>query len=958
MIKTNLMGHVAKCSMAVALVLTFLSPARAQQTSREKLLMDFGWKFHLGNEWGTAEAPINLCVSSGPARPDFNDSSWDTVNLPHDWAVALPFDRNAPADHGFKPIGRKFPQNSVGWYRRTFTLSAGDAGNRIWIEFGGVFRDSLVYVNNCLVGRQPRGYSSFRYDITDVANYGGKNTVAVRVDASKFEGWFYEGAGIYRHVWLVKTAPLAVAPDGTFVYSRFKNNVPQGPGEINIETRLANFLSNSAEVELDYEILDPDGRKVATSRGTATVAPSGTWDVKQKAYVGSPALWSPETPRLYKLVTTIHSGGKIMDRVETEFGIRTLAFDPDQGFFLNGKRYVIKGTANHQDHAGVGSALPDALQYFRVRTLKEMGDNAIRTAHNEPTEELLEACDHLGMLVMDESRVFASDAQDLGLLENQVRRDRNHASVFLWSVGNEEPHQSEPIGARVARTMQTLIHQLDPSRSVTYAASVGNEFTGANSVTDVRGWNYHTGKAMDEYHAAHPQQPNIGTETASILTTRGIYAIDKARGYQSAYDDSENLPRDDTTTAESWWTYYAARPWSSGGFAWTGFDYRGENDWPDINANYGIIDMAGFPKDDYFYYQSWWSDKAVLHLLPHWNWNGREGQNIDVRCFSNWDEVELFLNGVSLGKKAMPRNSHLQWMVPYAHGTLMARGYKNGQLMAEEKVETTGSPAAIKLIPDRTTIDPDGEDLSLITVAVTDAQGRVVPVADNLVSFGISGGGKIIGVGNGDPSSHEPDVYLDYAPGKEVTLNDWRMRLVPHTRNRPEVAETFSDGDWDRGDVNTEAGPLRENTSAVFRTHFKLAAEDLTASNIKLRFGMIDDDGWVFVNGQLVGESHDWRASPSFDIGKFIHAGENTIAVAVHNGDGPGGINKGVSLTFPSKAVAANWKRRVFNGLAEVIVQSGAEPGEIRLTAHAEGLVGNTVIIEAKGNPPRPQAAP
>ncbi|HTW32104.1 MAG TPA: hypothetical protein VMD76_10510, partial [Candidatus Sulfotelmatobacter sp.] len=267
-------------------------------------------------------------------------------------------------------------------------------------------------------------------------------------------------------------------------------------------------------------------------------------------------------------------------------------------------------------------------------------------------------------------------------------------------------------------------------------------------------------------------------------------------------------------------------------------------------------------------------------------------------------------------------------------------------------------PVAIQLTPDRTTINPDGEDLSIITVAVTDAKGRVVPVADNLVSFGISGGGKIIGVGNGDPSSHEPDVYLDYAPGKEVTLNDWRMRLVPDTRNRPEVAETFSDGDWDRGDVNTEAGPLRENTSAVFRTHFKLAAEDLTASNNKLRFGMIDDDGWVFVNGQLVGESHDWRASPTFDVGRFIHAGENTIAVAVHNGDGEGGINKGVSLTFPSKAVAANWKRRVFNGLAQVIVQSGPEPGEIRLTAHAEGLVGNTVIIEAKGHSPRPQAAP
>lgn len=954
--KKCMVAYVARCFVMLAAILIAISPVHAQQSPREKLLMDFGWKFHLGNEWGTGENPINLGVSTGPTRPDFNDASWPTVNLPHDWAVALPFDRNAPADHGFKPIGPKFPESSVGWYRRIFSLAKDDEGKRIWIEFGGIFRDSLVYVNNCLVGRQPRGYSSFRYDITDVVKYGGKNTVSVRVDASKFEGWFYEGAGIYRHVWLLKTSSLAVAPDGTFVYSRFQNKLPQGSAEINIETRLANFKTSGADADVEYEILDPKGKSVGTSRATVTVAASGAQGLKQKINVRSPALWSPETPRLYKLVTTVRSAGKITDRVETEFGIRTLAFDPNKGFVLNGNRYVIKGTADHQDHAGLGVALPDALQYFRVRRLKEMGSNAIRTAHNEPTEELLEACDRLGMLVLDESRTFASDAQDLSLLENQVRRDRNHASVFLWSIGNEEPMQSTSIAARVARTMQTLVHQLDPSRPVTYAASLGNEFTGANSVTDVRGWNYHTGKDMDDYHAMHPEQPNIGTETASTITTRGIYARDEARGYQSAYDDRENA-REGVDTAESWWTYFAPRPWLSGGFAWTGFDYRGENDRPDINANYGIMDMAGFPKDNFYYYQSWWSDKPVLHLLPHWNWSGKEGQNIDVRCFSNFDEVELVVNGTSLGRKEMPRNSHLQWTVPYAPGTLMARGYKDGKLQAEEKVETTGVPAALKLTPDRTTINPDGEDISIITVAVTDAQGRVVPVADNLVNFEISGGGRIIGVGNGDPSSHEPDVYLNYANDKELVLNGWRMWAVPDTKNRPEVAESFSDADWEVVDVNVESGPLAENTSAIFRTHVNLSAVDLAAEKIALRFGMIDDDGWVYVNGQLVGESHDWQASPSFEVTKFLHAGDNSIAVAVHNADGPGGINKGVSLSMPGKAAPMIWKRSVFNGLAQVIVQSGTEPGEIRLKAHSERLLGSTVMIQAKGHSPLPHAS-
>jgi beta-galactosidase len=808
-----------------------------------------------------------------------------------------------------------------------------------------------------MVGRQPRGYSSFRYDITDVANYGGENTISVRVDASQFEGWFYEGAGIYRHVWLVKTAPLAVAPEGTFVYSRFKDGAPHGPAEIDIETQLSNFQTNATEADVSYEILDPSGKKVAMAQARATLAPSTSQEVKQKTYVDAPLLWSPETPHLYKLVTIVRSAGKTVDRVETEFGIRTFAFDPQKGFLLNGKRYVVKGTADHQDHAGVGVALPDALQYFRVRKLKEMGSSAIRTAHNEPTEELLEACDRLGMLVLDESRTFASDAQDLALLESQVRRDRNHASVFVWSIGNEEPLQATPVATRVARTMQTLVHQLDPSRSVTFAeCCVGNEFVGVNKVIDVRGWNYHVGPSMDDYHAAHPKQPNIGTETASILTTRGIYKIDQKRGYQSAYDDKENLPRDDTSTAESWWTYYAARPWLSGGFAWTGFDYRGENDWPDINANYGIIDMAGFPKDDFYYYQSWWSNKPVLHLLPHWNWLGKEGQNIDVRCFSNADEVELFLNGTSLGRKAMPRNSHLQWIVPYAPGTLVARGYKAGKLEAEEKVETTGAPAAIKLTPDRTTINPDGEDVSVITIAVTDAQGRVVPVADNLVDFEISGAGKIIGVGNGDPSSHEPDVYLNYTNEREVGLNNWCMQSVPDAKDRPEIAENFPDGNWADDDVNSESGPLHENTSAVFRTHVKMTTKDLEAEKVLLRFGMIDDEGWVYVNGHLVGETHDWKSSPAFDVSKFLHAGDNSIAVTVHNGDGPGGINKGVSLSTPSRSVPMKWKRSVFNGLAQVIVQSGGEPGEIRLTATSQDLAGDTVVIKVHGEA-HPQAS-
>jgi beta-galactosidase len=478
-----------------------------------------------------------------------------------------------------------------------------------------------------------------------------------------------------------------------------------------------------------------------------------------------------------------------------------------------------------------------------------------------------------------------------------------------------------------------------------------------NAVIDVRGWNYHVGPDMDEYHAAHPQQPNIGTETSSILTTRGIYAIDQARGYQSAYDDRSNVPRDDASTAEFWWTYYRARPWLSGGFAWTGFDYRGENGWPDVVSNYGIMDLAGFPKDNYYYYQSWWTTKNVLHLLPHWNWPGKEGQNIDVRSFSNLDEVELFLNGKSLGRKTMPRNSHLQWTVPYEPGTLMARGFKDGNLAAEQKVETTGPPAAIQLTPDRATINPDGEDVSVITVAVTDAQGRVVPVANNLVDFEISGPGKIIGVGNGDPSSHDPEAYVSYSPDTYIPLSEWRWKLVPDTSNRAETAAEVQDSDWNRVDINAASDQLSENSSAVYRAHVNLNAEDLSAGDLVLRFGSIDDEGSVYINGQPVGESHDWRSSPAFNIRKLVHEGDNSIAVVVHNKDGDGGIRGGATLTVPSRAITPQWRRSAFNGLAQVIVQSGTTPGTIHLTARANGLASNAIVIGTEGHSPRPQAA-
>ncbi|HTY86660.1 MAG TPA: beta-galactosidase GalA [Candidatus Acidoferrum sp.] len=937
--------------LAALLALALNASAAGTNSPRERLSLDANWKFHLGNDWGMAQNLAKAGTGSGPASKSFSDASWRTVNLPHDWAVELPFDPAADGGHGFKALGPGFPSNSVAWYRRTFDVPAADAGGRLWLEFDGVFRDATVFVNGWFVGHHEGGYNSFRYDITDVVRPGEKNVVAVKVDASQFEGWFYEGAGIYRHVWLEKTAPVAIAPDGIFVYCQFLNGKPEGPVMIKVECPLIVLDKTTAEAatappQVNNEIFDPAGHSVA----------KGNSELRM---IDPPELWSPESPKLYKLVTTVEVDGQVVDRKETAFGIRTVAFDKDKGFLLNGKPYVLKGTCNHQDHAGVGAALPDALQYFRVAKLKEMGGNAIRTSHNPPTPELLDACDRLGMLVMDENRLLGSDLQNLRRWESQLRRDRNHPSVAIWSLCNEEfSVQRTPTGGRVAETMQNLAHQLDPTRPVTCNADMGNEFTGVNQVIEVRGWSYHIGtNSMDAYHAAHPQQPNVGSEQGSTVSTRGIYTNDPARGYVSAYDVGATKW---SNTAEDWWRFFAARPWLSGGFVWTGFDYRGEPtpySWPCINSHFGILDTCGFPKDNYWYYQAWWTDKPVLHLLPHWNWPGREGQDIDVWCYANCQEVELFLNRQSLGRKKMEPNSHLEWPVKYAPGILSAKGYTDGQLVSETKVETTGAPAAVKLTPDRAALNADGADVSAVTVAVTDAQGRIVPGANHPIHFELDGPGKIIGVGNGDPSCHEPDVFLPRCSGHSTPLNDgWRWKKLPEVNvpNQAELKTDFDDSTWAAADPGSDSGPLGAQEQAVFRRKLQVTEADLAQPVMELRCGMIDEEGWLYVNGQLVGESHDWQTPAVFNLRPFLHPGANTLAVAVANWNGAGGLNKGVTLEFQNQPIEPAWQRRVFNGLAQVLVQSSRKPGDLRLTARADGLAPATVSLPSQPCAPPP----
>jgi beta-galactosidase len=800
---------------------------------RERLSLDYGWRFALGNAndpakdfgFGTLRREGTFAKAGhvdGPAAPRFDDTAWSKVDLPHDWAIDLPF-VNDPilVEHGGKPLGREFPETSIGWYRREFVLPGSDAGRSICVEFDGIFRNATVFFNGHYMTTNMSGYAPLHLDLTDFANFAdkaamdkqaedqaklaaagsnaaaadrirgqmqtpGSNVLVVRVDATLDEGWFYEGAGIYRHVWLTKTAPVHMAAYGTYVRADFGSVTgvvtSADQATVFVTTEVTNDKDVDVVARVHTTLLDSAGKTVATMvSDPVSIGNRETHEFAVHAIVWHPQVWSLESPSLYRAVNTLEVDGQIIDQDTTPFGIRTLHFDANKGFFLNGKPVKIKGTCNHQDHAGVGAAIPDRIQAYRLERLKWMGSNGCRTSHNPPTPEFLDSCDRMGMLVMDETRMMSSNPEGMSELQRLVRRDRNHPSVIIWSLANEEPEQGNTRGARIVQTMKATQQKLDPSRVCTTAMNGGWGGVGVSNVTDVQGCNYQDYN-IDAFHKQYPDKPMIGTETASTLATRGIYANDKVRGYMSAYDTEKPGWGN---TAEEWWSFYDAREFLAGGFAWTGFDYRGETTpykWPCISSHFGILDTCGFAKDTAWYYKTWWGAEPVLHLLPHWNWEGKEGQEIAVWAYCNQESVELFLNGKSLGVQPVKKNGHLEWKVAYAPGVIEARASKGGKVMLTEKRETAGPAAKIVAVADRTEIAADGRDVAVVNVSIVDAQGRPVPLADNKVSFVLSGPGVVLGVGNGDPSCHEPDRYARGEVSQRSAFNGLCMAIVQSTR--------------------------------------------------------------------------------------------------------------------------------------------------------------------------------
>ncbi len=783
-------------------VLLFFAGSLSAQ--REVTPLHSDWKFHLGHSYdiqkdfgfGTGTklqiAKLEPPPYGGHGIPgtlaSFDDADWETTDVPHDWAVGLPYDSlqnpSMGNRYGYKPVGREYPETSIGWYRKKFSIAATDEGKKISLRFDGVFRNCIVWVNGFFIGRNWGGYSGFEMDISDYLSYGKKNIVAVRVDASLHEGWFYEGAGIQKEVWLIKSGITHIDNYGPFITTTL---LPGGNAEMNVQTKVLNEGFKPVSVTLTLQVLDGSGQTVASHTSSVKEIADGTdWVLNQKLNVPKPELWSVTSPKRYTLVSTLKKEGEDIDKMNIRFGIRSVRFDADKGFFFNGERVQLNGACIHQNFAGAGSGMPEAMHYYRIRLLKEMGVNAVRS-HYPFSPAMLTACDSLGMLVMDETRATGSTQESMDQLTSMILRDRNHPSIIIWSMANEEGGtQRNVIGKRYMRKMVARSHQLDPSRLVTAGVNAWGSKAdyGFAEEIDVMGFNY-SFEFIDQYHEDHPNQPIIGTEVTNATVTRGVYTLggegievkDGIGGYytpEGVYKENrkfeQHIAANNVKTNEQAYKsvkFYGERPYLAGSFLWTGFDYNGEtwpSTYPNNSSQFGAMDLAGFPKDIYYYYQSWWTDKDVMHIANHWNWEGNEGQKIPVLIHGNADRVTLFLNGKKLETKTMEPYGYLLFQVEFKKGTLKAIGYKNGKKVSEDEIKTSGAPHTIRLTLDRASIKADGKDIGFIHAEIVDKQGIPVPLADNRIRFEIEGNATIVGTHNGNPSAYE----LDNAPNRKA----------------------------------------------------------------------------------------------------------------------------------------------------------------------------------------------
>ena len=727
---------------------------------REIISMDRDWKFHFGdilsvrNRWAWGKSGS---WNQGPESRNFDDSDWRDITLPHDFVIETePYEYSVQEFNDgdnviplMEDVGNIHTtagsfKKEVGWYRKHFDVPASDEGRKIYLVFDGIYRDSHVYLNEFFIGHHRSGYTGIKYDITDFVNYGGDNLLVVKCDARQAEGWFYEGGGIYRHAYLIKTEKAHI--EDAFV--DYDADIENKTARLKIKTEIEN--PDNEKLTLSAEIYGADG---AVAKA---IPPTDTEMLT--AELTDVTLWDTENPYLYSVKLTLSNGTKIIDEYTETFGIRTIEFTADKGFFLNGKNVKLKGVCCHQNHGGLGTALNDEIFKYRVGKIKEMGANAYRCAHYPHAKELLCECDRQGLLVMDENRLLSSTREDLEQLEYMVKSARNHPSVIMYSIGNEEAQsQTTAQGGRIAETMIKAVKKLDPTRPVTMALLMWNlrdkkpldsvdDISAISEKLDVAGFNYHTDR-WEEFHNKYPNQPMVSTEMGTFKSTRGCYDTDRDNCYLNMLDEYEAFGE---LVGAGRWKLTNATDYISGLFLWTGFDYYGEPTpfaWPAISSQFGIMDICGHPKDFYYYYKSWWTDEPVVHICTHWNFRKKEKRRICI--FGNCDEIELLVNGKTLGKKPMEKDGFLIWDdVEYADGEIKAVGYNGGEIAAEHVVKTAGEPCGINLVKE---FAENGT--AIIRAEIVDREGIVVPYADNEIEFTIDNG-KILGTSNGNPSDH------------------------------------------------------------------------------------------------------------------------------------------------------------------------------------------------------------
>lgn len=716
-----------------------------------RLCLDRGWRFTQNPQSVLPRVITHDSVyafakgdgAQGPAMLNFNDADWAPVDLPHDWQHTEPYEMTGVVSHGYQRTG-------IGWYRRTFLLEPEDAQGDVTLSFEGISGIADIYVNGAKLLHNESCYNGFHLRLSDIASFGATpNVVAVRVDKTAWEGWWYEGCGINRHVWLIRRPLLHVADDGVWVKPVRDAEGWRACLEWTVENTGAEPLAGT----LTAEIVDPLGEPAGRQEAPVAVEAFGRATVRASCAVADPLLWDVDAPRLYTLHTALVSPAGV-NRVQTRFGFRETRFDAREGFFLNGRPLKLLGVCNHLDHACIGATIPRDLWRYRVELLKGMGCNACRCSHNPPPAAMLDVCDELGVLVMDENRSFSTSRDALGLLGSMVRRDRNHPCVILYSLFNEEPLQGTPKGRRIALRQRAEVRRLDDTRPCMGALNGGMfEPDGAATALDVTGINYYL-DSYDRFHALHPDQPMISSEAVSAFATRGCVETDEARQVFSNYDEA---CADWGETAREANTAVLARPFVMGLFVWTGFDYRGEptpHEWPSVSSHFGVMDACGFPKDTYYLYRAFWTKEPSIHVLPHWN--HRPGAEVRVMTYTNCEEAELFVNGRSLGRQPNVMDEQCAWRVPFEPGELRAVGYRAGKPAAEDAVRTAGPARRLRLDVPLSALYRDTDSLAVVNLSCEDAHGVFCPTESARLSIAVTGG-RLLGVGNGDPNGHDRD---------------------------------------------------------------------------------------------------------------------------------------------------------------------------------------------------------